>query len=189
MRRQLTTLIVGLALFACNENSMGTDDGSGPAPSDLVVSVRYSDDEVSKDSNGEVVQVSVEGSQLTYELAHSGFGAEYSTDVSTTVELSAEELARIERWIAEGGLGNIASLSDTSRVDPGPHRRRGLSVSIEIHGNKHEFSLDGITSVKGSPTAFGKRDDLREAELFVSRLTDLARARDPQAFERKKKAP
>jgi hypothetical protein len=180
IQKKLAVVVVGMALVACDKPA---GDATGATSSDLALAVRYTDDEVSKDSNRMDIRVSLKGSALTYELTRSGFGAEHTSDVNATVELRADEIARLEEWIAEGGLMQIESLNDTSQVEPGPHHRRSLSVFIERRGEKHEFSLDGIKSVKGDPTAFGEREDLREAELFVTHLTDLAREKSPRELE------
>jgi hypothetical protein len=208
MRRKLATLAIGLTLVACEQQAATdaktgeaapppgppketgladpaarTDTSADAAQSELVLSVRYTDEEVSRDSNSEHIQISLNGSALAYELTRSGFGAEHSDDVHATVELNGDELALIEEWIAEGRLMQIASIDDGSKVDPGPHHRHSITIAIELRGEKHEFSLHGVESVKGSPTAFGRRDDLARAELFVTRLTALARREKPRLFE------
>lgn len=178
MRKELPILVVGLALAACGRQET-TGAESGAAPGGLLLTVRCVAEEVSRDSNSEEIQISLDGFALTYKRSHGGFGAEYAAEVNTTVELSADEVDLIAAWIAEGSLMEIASVDDSSEVDPGPHHRRRIYIGIELHGEKHEFSLSGIESVKGSPTPFGQREDLGRAELFVSRLTDLVRAERP----------
>ena len=60
------------------------------------------------------------------------------------VRLDAEELARVESWLAEGDLLRATSLEDESEVAPGPHQRVGITVLIDLDAETHEFSLTGI---------------------------------------------
>lgn len=184
MRKELAILVVGLALVACGEPST-TGAETDAAPRGLLLTVRYVAEEVSRDSNSEEIQITLDGFALTYRQTRSGFGAENADDVKTTVKLSADEVDLVEAWIAEGRVMEIASVDDGAQVDPGPYHRLTIDVGIEHHGEKHEFSLSGIESARGSPTAFGQREDLGQAELLVTRLTDLVRAKRPQLFESK----
>lgn len=182
MRRKLPVLAFGLTLAACGKPAT-IDAETGSAAADLALSVRCVAEEVSKDSSTEDVQISLDGSALTYKRSYGGFGAEHAAAVDTTVSLSGDEIALVKEWIAEGRLMEITALDDRSAVDPGPYHRRRIDIGIELGGERHEFGLYGVDRVKGSATPFGQRDDVGRAELFVDRLTDLVREKRAKLFE------
>jgi hypothetical protein len=186
VRSDFTVPVAVLAVLACGGSFEVGEEV--PARGDLRLVVQYTDEEVSRDSNGEEVRVSLTDHELTYERRRSGFGAEGTDDVHTVVRLDAEELARVESWLAEGDLLRATSLEDESEVAPGPHQRVGITVLIDLDAETHEFSLTGIRSVKGERTEFGRSDELARAMVFLGRLTDLVAAKSPATFGSRKSA-